>query len=543
MKRISYSLLLGLIALISTSCEKFLEEELTADVSAASYYTTPGGLEDAVDATYRFTKDFWGANEMGATLTVFGTDSWTNGADGSHKFFNTYDSQLNPSSAFARDCWRIMYQAINQANAVVERAAGIEGIAENTKNTRIAEARFLRALYYFTLVRIYGDVHLTLTETVGVQTTANRTAAAEVYKQAIIADLEFAIANLPATQPQYGRATKPAAEFLLGEVYLTRGYKSYAESGDFAKAFNLFKGVIDNYNFQLLDDFAKVFDQNAQQHSEVIWSIQNDLNPLVNGPGNTIHLYFLMEYDVQLGMRRDTENGRPFKRFRPTDYLYGLWNRSIDSRYQKSFKHAYLCNKPGTYKIEGRDVTLNLGDTAFYTPGVEWSQEKVLSKNYQVFNPSEYTERVFLSLAKHIDPKRPDLTATAGSRDWMLMRLANAYLLAAEAAFKDGKSDVAAQYINVIRRRAAWPGKQADMEITAADVNIDFILDERERELAGEMHRWFDLTRTGTLVERVRKHNPQGAANIQDYHVLRPIPQDQRDRTEGGYPQNPGYPQ
>ena len=81
------------------------------------------------------------------------------------------------------------------------------------------------------------------------------------------------------------------------------------------------------------------------------------------------------------------------------------------------------------------------------------------------------------------------------------------------------------------------------MQITATDVDLDFLLDERGRELFGEGHRWWDLVRTGKLVERVRLHNEQAAGNIQDYHTLRPIPQNQIDRTVGGYAQNPGYPQ
>ena len=88
------------------------------------------------------------------------------------------------------------------------------------------------------------------------------------------------------------------------------------------------------------------------------------------------------------------------------------------------------------------------------------------------------------------------------------------------------------------------PGKELAMEITAADLTMDFILDERGRELLGEMDRWFDLVRTGTLVDRVKKYNPDAAANIQPFHILRPIPSDQIDRTQGGvtsFPQNDGY--
>ena len=81
------------------------------------------------------------------------------------------------------------------------------------------------------------------------------------------------------------------------------------------------------------------------------------------------------------------------------------------------------------------------------------------------------------------------------------------------------------------------------MQITAAAVDLSMILDERARELVGEGHRWYDLTRTGTLVERVKAHNSDAKDNIQSHHVIRPIPLSQIDRTKGGYPQNPGYSQ
>ncbi|MBO9641366.1 MAG: RagB/SusD family nutrient uptake outer membrane protein, partial [Siphonobacter aquaeclarae] len=109
---------------------------------------------------------------------------------------------------------------------------------------------------------------------------------------------------------------------------------------------------------------------------------------------------------------------------------------------------------------------------------------------------------------------------------------------------KLGKAQDAADAINMVRRRAAWTGKEKDMEITAAQATMDFLMEERERELAGEMTRWYDLKRWGILVERVKKYNPDGAAGIQDFHNLRPIPQTQIDRTTGGasaFPQNTGY--
>jgi hypothetical protein len=114
----------------------------------------------------------------------------------------------------------------------------------------------------------------------------------------------------------------------------------------------------------------------------------------------------------------------------------------------------------------------------------------------------------------------------------------------AEAQYFSGASADAAATYNVIRRRAAWPGKESAMLITANQIDVNFVMDERERELLGEQSRWFDLARWGNLVERVKLHNPQAAPFIKAHHVLRPIPQLQIDRAEGtasGFPQNPGY--
>ena len=105
----------------------------------------------------------------------------------------------------------------------------------------------------------------------------------------------------------------------------------------------------------------------------------------------------------------------------------------------------------------------------------------------------------------------------------------------------DGNTNAAARNINEVRRRAAWDGEESDMEITAGEVTLDFILDERGRELYGEQKRWLTLKRTGTLLERVRNHNELAAPNIEEYHLLRPIPATQLNRTAGDYGQNPGY--
>ena len=223
--------LLALIGALGAACESFLEEELVADVSASSYYTTAAGLEDAVKATYSEMKPFFGP-ERGFTMMTFGTDVHMNGADGSHKAINRYDGGLSPTQSFIRDTWRDFYRGINQANAVINRSADITDIDEDLKQQRIAEVRFLRAFYYFILTETYGDIHLSLEETEGVETTANRTAQSEIYAQAIIPDLEFAISILPDFPGDKGRASKPAAQFLLGKVLLTKSYRPWGSAAD-----------------------------------------------------------------------------------------------------------------------------------------------------------------------------------------------------------------------------------------------------------------------------------------------------------------------
>ncbi len=560
-----------MVAFVSQSCENYLEEELVSDVSAATYYSTLQGWEDAVRATYAPMKSFWGV-EMGFTMTVFGTDVYTNGADGSHKPINRYDVELSPNQNFIRDTWNLFYRGINQANSVINRSEGVEGLDEEVRNQRIAEVKFLRALYYFTLTRIYGDIHLSLEETEGVEITANKTSAAEIYSQAIVPDLEAAIAVLPDTQDDLGRATKPAAEFLLGQALLTRSYQPFADGNDAARAESLFTSVIDNYGFELAESYYALFGNNPagvpvgistfEDNEEYIFMVQNaksQTDPRIDNNGNRGHLYFLMEYDVRPGMTRDIENGRPWKRFRLTTFGLDLYNRDIDRRYDETFKHTWISNNAATIPTwtqeeaafipDGKSVgdpKFAVGDTAIYIPGpgrdAMWDQDRQARAPYQVITGDEYNERLFPSLNKWIDNTRPDRQHEPGQRDFALMRLGDAYLLRAEAKFQQGNLSGAAEDINVIRTRAAVPGNEAAMQIAAGDVTLDFILDERARELLGEGLRWFDLARTGKLVERVRLHNLEAAPNIQDYHIVRPIPLDQIDRTEGGYPQNSGYP-
>ena len=539
-----------LILIIGTqSCNDLLTENVVSNIGN-DYINSPKGLNDAVNAAYSTNRSWYGT-ERGFNLSIFGTDSFTNGADGSWKFMNTYTTDFDTRNGSISELWNDFYLGINTCNAILERSAKVTGLSDAIKKQRVAEAKFIRAHHYFILTQLFGGVDLRLTETVAPTKDVKRSTVAAQYAQ-IIKDLSEAIPDLEAKakSADYGRVTRPAAEHLLGKVYLTKATSSAKAGDDYAKAIANLKSVIANYGITLLPNFGDIHKQGNEMNNEVIWSIQYTRDPLTNAGGNNAHVFFLMEYDVLPGMQRDTENGRPFKRYKPTNYTIDMVfnNRENDSRYKKSFKDTYYSNKPGTYNtsfdVTKKTVTFATGDTAIYLPGFEMSVEERAKKKYQVLVPSRYDERIYLALSKHIDGGRIDRTQFEGGRDFIAFRLADTYLMLAEAQyFSNLKADAVATY-NVIRKRAAWPGKEANMLIKEGDLTIDFVMDERERELLGEQSRWLDLARWGNLIERVKKFNPQGAAFIKSHHVLRPIPQLQIDRVTGNaasFPQNPGY--
>jgi hypothetical protein len=536
-------------ALLSLAACVDLNEDLISGL-ANQPYPTPDVFQALVNASYEPLRSFY-AQERGFTLTEFGTDIYTEGADGSYKYVNEYTAQLNPDVDFIRDTWADFYRAINTANTAIAQAATVQ-MDSSLKTQRLAEVRFLRALYYFDLVQMYGPLTLKFEPTTTPTTEAARAPVDSVY-EAIINDLKFAEANLPAVAKEYGRATKGAAQHQLAKVYLTRlrdadsaaDEAAKRQAGDFANAADYAQRVINSGQYALLPRFSDLFDFGNEKNAEVIWSVQFTNDPLTTGNGNKGHLYFLMEYDVLPGMQRDIANGRPFKRFRPTTFFLGLYDRTKDSRYQSQFTRVWYANNATTIPKDASGAPkFQLGDTAVYVSATDSDTVLVRTKPYRVYTPRTYSNRIFPSLNKFHDPFRLSVNDERGSRDFFVARLAETYLIAAEALLRDGRATEALPYINAVRRRAAIPGHEAEMELTVAQLTLGEILNERARELAGEMMRWFDLVRTHTLVPRVRAYNwmdPVGSTSVQPYHALRPIPRTQMDGTTCCYTQNPGY--
>jgi hypothetical protein len=299
MKNIRKSILIcGMAALMLSgqACKDVLDEEIISGVGT-DYLNTPKGFEDGVKAAYSSLR-FYYATQQGLTMSEYGTDIYATGADGGYKGFHFYDGQLNPTVDYLATTWDELYRGVNTCNAVIERAPNVAGIADNIKKLRIAEAKFLRGHYYYILHQQYGGVDLYFNETLEPTKETKRATDAEMYA-AIIKDLSEAITDLEAKaqSTDYGRATKPHAQALLAKVYLAKGYSSEKAADDFTKAADLLKEVSTKYGYKLLDDFSAVFDENNQNHSEVVFAVQYTSDALTNGTGNSLHLYFGMQYD------------------------------------------------------------------------------------------------------------------------------------------------------------------------------------------------------------------------------------------------------
>ncbi|MEP6674342.1 MAG: RagB/SusD family nutrient uptake outer membrane protein [Ferruginibacter sp.] len=546
----------GLFALVSctailTSCKKDLTEYNPGGLTAETVYTKAAGFDALVNAAYSYTR-FWYGKEEGYSVMEMGTDIWTNGSGDVFPQLSTYNNLQGNNTAALTLLWNNSYAAVNLCNTGI---AGIDKVTDYPaaqKLVRESELRFLRAFYYWHIVETWGGVHFTTQPTDGVITEANRTPVDTFYSQ-ILKDLQFATTNLPATTSEYGRITKGAAKAFLSRVYLTRGMN--------AQAIGTANEVISNTSYGLLPKYSDLWSMGNLKNKEVLWAVDystnlafNDLasSAFPNGHSrgsNNGHLMFLMVYDQSATsiLLRDINNGRPFNRYMPTLSLLNMFDDVNDSRYAASFQTVWYANKAGVFN--GNNFVI--GDTAVYTAKTTIPVAVMNSRKYVTYDVSKTyaadgtpTQRKFyVSLKKFKDSTRASVAEAQSARDAFVIRLAEVYLNAAEAEFNLGKLDSAAYYLNIVRTRAALPGRTAFMQVTAGQVTIDFILDERARELCGEQLRWFDLKRTGKLQSRIAALNPDAAPYVKAYHNVRPIPQSQIDAVTNGsaFTQNPGY--
>ncbi|MCD8044983.1 MAG: RagB/SusD family nutrient uptake outer membrane protein [Tannerellaceae bacterium] len=563
-----------LMAVLLFSCD-FLDETAYNKVTVGNFYTTKDGITNGVNGLYSTLRKLY-IDEYFIYMCEGPTDIQLciNGPD------QFRDWTIDASSSTVASLWNNCYQSINQCNAVLEalQTYEYEGMSEELQERFIAEALFIRAHFYYHLVQQFGDVPMPLTPTTTAVTTAVKTEKAKVWEQ-VINDLEESVRILPETYTaaDYGRATKFAAMHHLAKVLLT----VKRDNQDLNRALTLAEQIINTGPYGLVATHAELWDINNKYNPEVIFPVLYTQNAELNGNGNTSHMYFCSAYSEEHdGVKRVIEYGRPWSRLQPTDYMLDLIDETMDNRFEECFisswnitEDVYVEDVFNPVTKQMQTITWQKGDLAMIAPKKAWTKEQiqavwpvlvflpeVMRANIdpatqvqsEAYPDAEWPSNTrFMSykmypyLVKCLDPNRPEVNWTAGSRDVYVFRLGETYLLAAEAAHLLGDNGRAAGHINEIRRRAAVPGKEPDMEVSSSDIDMDFILDERARELIGEMHRWYDLQRSGKMMERMNNPamNPTVAGKFKDFHILRPIPRDQLLNVTNPeeFIQNPGY--
>lgn len=583
MKSVKHILSTSIVLLIITtisSCSKKLDEYNPSNATADATWSTPEGFITAVNAAYSEQRSWYG-KEDGFFMSEAGTDLWFN------RDKNTYARQLtkydgltaadgNPNKA----AWKLLWSAINQANAGIDRidAAGFTDV--NEKNKRLGELRFLRAFYYWHVVETYGGVMLRTTETQSPLLTATRSSVDDFYKL-IISDLEFAAQNLPVDWGnEYSRASKKSALGFLARAYLSRAYYATGSEAQtyFTKARDVATDVINRkaeLKVSLWSNYADLFNpaknkDMGKPNGEALYVVSNSVTPSLNYDdlGNRSFHVFAENYVGKPGLVQSLQYGyERNRRLMPTLSLLNFYNEAIDSRYDASFQQVWIANAPSNFTWTAALATtynkdpsvvgkvIKPGDTAMLItkdviPDKRTRTYVVYDRN-DVYNPdgSIVDGNNYVALKKFTDPGRSDPSVQAGSKDVIVMRLAEMYLIAAEAELQLNYPAAAATLINVLRTRAAKPGYEADMQVTAADINIDFILAERARELAGEYIRWFDVKRikngqngAESFSSYIKRKNPD-ITKVEDFHRLRPIPiaEVQALQNFSEFGQNPGY--
>lgn len=560
--------LIGIMVAFS-SCSDFLEETNRNSITGDVLYNTPEGYESLVNACYAYSRAWFGKPE-GYAFTELGTDCYTGGgADcGRAPFMAFYTQDLQGNQDLIGYMWNTLYNGLNACNTAINRGHSINGLSEDVRNKRLGEVHFLRALYLHLIVETWGGVVLYTDEMTAPVNTAQRSSVEDFYTQ-IFSDLDDAIALLPsAPVKDNGRVTQLAAKAFKARMCL------YREKYD--EAITLAKEVIATPDLGFYDTFQETFsmeNSEGQTNKEAIWWVdysedlalngtfaEGETPPLRDNGGNGAPLFSSMSYWMLggCGVWVTPDTAAPWVQCMPTIAFLNMFDETIDQRYDGTFRTAWYVNSlTDNYTVEygeeyGVPGGLQLGDTAFVTLKYAVTDAYRQSKHYKIFDRNDVydaegktigTRDYFISTFKFQDNTKPTGWEYESKRDMFVLRLGEMYLLLAEAELQTNHINEAVEYMNTLRMKRALPGKEEEMKITASDMNIDFILDERGRELAGEQQRFFDLTRTGKLIERVKKYNPNAAENIQDFHILRPIPQDELDAivNKDEFLQNPGY--
>jgi starch-binding outer membrane protein, SusD/RagB family len=558
MKILKYTLRTLLVIILLAGCSKdVLEENPPNILSGPTILRNYNGFDAALNGLYflaRYSR--WQSEKL--EMAINGVDNMCSNTRRSDIFWN-WTTSNNPSDVDLMQTWQWLYEIINASNTILYYAdkdidwRGGSDTPENNKLRITAEAMALRAWAYRRLTYMWGDVPLVLTMPQAIKTDWERSPVADVRKQAI-RDYKFAQQYIPTGASLQGRITKGAVQTLLAEMYLTIGKPD--------SALYWCDQVINNTAYQLttarygvnasdpkgsaFGDMFKEGNQNREQgNKEALWVFQFELYNTIDKQGHQLSRSEVGTYnsikvkgtdgkDVAPIQYTVGRGGRGKSYFAPTKWWIDSYELKKDDRAQNyilrtSFRLQTQTENnvgyagTGSLKADILPAGYNYGDTVWckWTKDITAANKAVVDWPYS--RKAEGTSTV-------------DVQADFAWTDQIYIRLADTYLLRAEAKFKLNNLQGAADDINVIRNRSkATP-------ITSAQVTMDYILDERSRELFIEEERRMTLLRTGKWFTRTQLYNKFGGERITLRDTIFPIPQDVIDANlTKPFPQNPGY--
>ncbi len=486
MKKNKVILLFSVIALIVASCKKYLSVDPPYAQDAENYFQTPDDFDRALTGAYDMLQgsfmSLW-IGEIASDNSIAGGES-VNDSQGLHQIDNMTHGGVNNE---LRNIMRWNYTGITRVNYIMENKDNIDF---PEKQHILAEARFLRAYYYFELVKFFGDIPLIIDERLGIEEAQQlpRAPKADVYAQ-IEEDLTFAISILNPVAAQKGRATKGAAQALLGKAYLYQN--------KYTEAATILDEIRNSGLYGLIPNYGDLFSVSNENNSETVFDVQ-----YTGLEGGGYGCLICLEGNAAPGFQGIRQYNGPVygdgnSYNLPTQELYNAFS-PIDPRRGHTILdiEAFIAAQPDpsaiTYAIGAG------GHTGYYN-------NKYIKRQGEIGLPDN------------------DLTSPVNYR---VIRYADILLMAAEAHFHLGNNSVAQQLVNQVRVRAGVPGIPVQ--------SLNDIYKERRFELSGEGHRFFDLVRTGQAAQYIDGF-------VVGKHELFPIPQVEIDLAGGNWPQNSGY--
>lgn len=491
MKTTVYTLILATL-LLQTGCSDFLEINPQGELTQESFPTTPADALLATNAVYA-TLRTWHYHSGGYPILDIMSDDSRKGSNPNDQLntLGPYDNYTFNATQDGLDrWWPTLYQGIKRANVVIEYVPQIN-MDTTLQNRYVAEARFLRALYYFDLVRAWGGVPK-ITSTTPPKKVP-RASAEEIY-DLIQSDLIFAMNHLPERSMQQtndiGRATAGAAKSLMAKVCLFRH--------DFINAEKWALEVITSLEYDLEPNFADANSQAGEHGIESVFEIGAMETEGVIGN----------QYANTQGVRGTPNRGWGFNR--PTENL------------RNSFE-------PGDPRLDATIIDIGEVLDGVTIVGDGTTPDITTDSHGNIIERECYNQKVWI-------PGNNVNTQFGHNR--RLIRFADVLLMAAEALNENNKADDALTHLNRVRARARGGNNSVlpDITITDKDQLRDIILNERRHELALEGHRFWDLVRTGKAEQIL---GPLGF--ITGQHELLPIPQTEMDLSQGTFSQNPNW--